>query len=77
MDLERALNDWMTAHEAEVLDLIAEEQERFRAAHPGLDDETVYQQALLMANRRFLARAIGQVLGPLLARPAGRASGGD
>lgn len=72
MDLEKALDDWMREHEAEILDLINEEQERFRAAHPDLEDELIYQQALHMANRRFIARAIGRVLSPLLGEPSPR-----
>jgi sirohydrochlorin ferrochelatase len=38
MDLEAALNAWMDEHEAEVLDLLDEEMERFREHHPGIDE---------------------------------------
>lgn len=62
MDLEAALNAWMDEHEAEVLDLLDEELDRFREHHPGIDDSVAQQNALLMANRRFLVRAIGAVL---------------
>ena len=61
-DLEAALNAWMDEHEAEILDLLDEEQARFRANHPGIDPAVAEQNALLMANRRFLARALGAVL---------------
>lgn len=67
MELEAALNAWMDEHEAEILDLLDEELERFEANHPGLDRSLGEQNALLMANRRFLARAIGAVLPPWLA----------
>jgi hypothetical protein len=62
VDLEAALNAWMDEHEAEVLDLLDEELDRFREHHPGIDDSVAQQNALLMANRRFLVRAIGAVL---------------
>lgn len=62
MSLEAALNAWMDEHEGEILDLLDEEMERFRANHPGLDDAVAENNALLMVNRRFLARAIGAVL---------------
>lgn len=62
MDLEQALADWMLEHEAEILDLMLEEAARFRDAHPGVDEREERLHALLMANRRFLARALGQVL---------------
>jgi hypothetical protein len=38
MDLETALNAWMDEHEGEILDLLDQEMERFRAAHPGIDE---------------------------------------
>ena len=62
MDLEGELNSWMDAHEAEILDLLDEEMERFRANHPGIDASVAENNALMMANRRFMARAIGAVL---------------
>ena len=62
MDLEAELNAWMEAHEAEVLDLLDEEMDRFRESHPGIDDAVAQTNALMMANRRFLARALGAVL---------------
>lgn len=52
----------MDEHEGEILDLMDEEIERFQAAHPGYDGPEVQSNALMMANRRFLARAIGAVL---------------
>jgi hypothetical protein len=60
--LEAQLNAWMDEHEAEILDLLDEELDRFREMHPGIDEKVGEQNALLMANRRFLARAIGEVL---------------
>jgi hypothetical protein len=60
--LEVELNAWMDEHEAEILDLLEEELDRFRDMHPGVDEKVGEQNALLMANRRFLARAIGAVL---------------
>ena len=62
MDLEAELNAWMDAHEAEILDLLDEELDRFRENHPGIDDSVAENNALIMANRRFLARALGAVL---------------
>jgi hypothetical protein len=61
-DLEAALNAWMDDHEGEILDLLDEEMDRFREHHPGIDDAVAERNALLMANRRFLARALGTVL---------------
>jgi hypothetical protein len=62
MDLEAALNAWMDEHEAEILDLLDEEMDRFREHHPGIDETVAENNALLMANRRFLVRALGAVL---------------
>jgi hypothetical protein len=62
MDLEAELNAWMDEHEGEILDLIDEEMERIREHHPGVDEAVAQDNALLMANRRFLARALGAVL---------------
>ena len=58
----------MDEHEGEILDLLDEEMDRFRENHPGLDDSVAQTNALFMANRRFLARAIGAVLPDWLAR---------
>lgn len=62
MDLERELVEWMEEHEREFLDLLAEEAERFRAHHPGASFEQEQLNGMIMANRRFIARALGQVL---------------
>jgi hypothetical protein len=62
MDLETALNAWMDEHEGEILDLLDQEMERFRAAHPGIDEAVAENNSLMMANRRFIARALGAVL---------------
>ena len=67
MDLEAELNAWMDEHEGEILDLLDEEMERFREHHPGIDDAVAQNNALMMANRRFLARALGAVLPKWLA----------
>ncbi|GEM_PF-1710116 len=67
MDLEQMLNDWMEQHPDELFHLLAEEAERFRAAHPGMDYEEERLNAQVMASRRYLARAIGQVLPRYLA----------
>jgi hypothetical protein len=67
VDLEAALNAWMDEHEAEVLDLLDEEMERFREHHPGIDEAVAENNALMMANRRFLVRALGAVLPKWLA----------
>jgi hypothetical protein len=52
----------MDEHEGEILDLLDEELDRFRENHPGIDDSVAQNNALFMANRRFLARALGAVL---------------
>ncbi len=62
MNLQHALEDWMEEHEAEILDLLIEEAERFRATHPGMSEQEERWNALMMANRRFLVRAIGEGL---------------
>jgi len=62
MDLERELVQWMEDHEAEFLDLLGEEAERFREMHPGVSYEEERLNAMQMANRRFIARALGAVL---------------
>ena len=67
MDLEAELNAWMDEHETEILDLLDEEMDRFREHHPGIDDAVAESNALMMANRRFLARALGAVLPKWLA----------
>ena len=72
MDLEQLLNAWMDAHTDELFQMIAEEAEKFRAAHPGMDYEDERLNALVMASRRFQNRALAQVLPRYLAqaRPA-------
>lgn len=70
MSLEARLNAWMDEHETDVLDLVDEEIERFREAHPGYDGPEVQANALHMANRRFIARALGVVLPEWLERRA-------
>jgi hypothetical protein len=67
VNLEAELNAWMEQHEAELLDLADEELERFEEHHPGLDRSVGESNALMMANRRFLARALGAVLPAWLA----------
>jgi hypothetical protein len=62
MDLEQMLNDWMEQHNDELFQMMSEEAERFREAHPGMDYEQEQMNALVMASRRYLTRALGQVL---------------
>lgn len=62
MDLEAELVRWMDENEAEMLALLREEESRFRALHPGSDPLDVRIHATAMANRRFIARALGEVL---------------
>ncbi len=66
MNLEKELNDWMEAHETDLFDLIRVAMDEFSSAHPGLDDNMVKMNALSMADRRFMARAIGEVVGKYL-----------
>jgi hypothetical protein len=65
-DLEAELNDWMTEHQTEIFGLISESMEEFREAHPGADEELTRINALSMADRRFMARAIGAVISKYL-----------
>jgi hypothetical protein len=62
MDLEAELVRWMDEHEAEMLDLLREEEGRFLALHPGIDPAESRAHVTAMANRRFIARALGAVL---------------
>jgi len=77
MELETALNAWMDENEGDILDLLDEEIDRFREHHPGIDDAIAQNNALQMANRRFIARALGAVLPEWLSaqRPTSNASG--
>ena len=76
MDLEAELNAWLDGHVEELFQLIAEEGAKFRAAHPGMDYEEERLNASVMASRRYLVRALGQVLPAYLAqfRVPGRGS---
>jgi hypothetical protein len=62
MDLEQQLNAWMDEHVAELFQMMNEEAEKFRQAHPGMDYEDERTNALVMASRRFTVRALGQIL---------------
>ena len=62
MDLEAELVRWMDENEVEMFQLLREEEGRFRAMHPGIDPVEVRINATAMANRRFVARALGEVL---------------
>lgn len=66
MNLEQELNQWMDEHQTELFDLIRVAMEEFESAHPGIDDNMVKINALSMADRRFMARAISEVLGKYL-----------
>jgi hypothetical protein len=67
MDLETELVRWMDDNEVEMFQLLKEEDARFRALHPGLDPTESRIHATAMANRRFVARALGEVLPAYLA----------
>jgi hypothetical protein len=62
MDLEEELVRWMDDNEAELFQILKEEDARFRALHPGIDPVEVRINATAMANRRYVARALGAVL---------------
>jgi hypothetical protein len=66
IDLEQELNAWMDENQTELFDLIREAMAEFEEKHPGMDDAMVKLNALSMADRRFLSRALGQVLGKYL-----------
>src|SRR5262249_29075576 len=53
---------WMDEREVEMLELLRGEEARFRAMHPGFDAIEARINAPAMANRRFVARALGDVL---------------
>jgi len=63
MNLEQELNEWMDEHQTEIFDFIRQAMDEFESAHPGLDDAMIKMNALSMANRRFMVRAISEVLG--------------
>jgi hypothetical protein len=70
LDLETELVRWMDENEVEMFQILKEEEGRFRALHPGIDPAEVRVNATAMANRRFIARALGEVLPAYLdARP--------
>lgn len=62
MDLEAALVQWMDENEVEMFQMLKEEEGRFRVLHPGIEATDVMIHATAMANRRFLARALAEVL---------------
>jgi hypothetical protein len=62
MDLEAALVQWMDENEVEMFQILKEEEGRFRVLHPDIEPTEVMIHATAMANRRFLARALGEVL---------------
>ena len=68
MDLEAELVRWMDENEVDMLQLLREEEARFRAMHPGIDPFEARLNATAMANRRFIARALGEVLPRYLAQ---------
>ena len=68
MDLEQMLNAWLDEHADELFQMMREEAERFREAHPGMDYEEERLNALVMSSRRYLVRALGQVLPSYLER---------
>ena len=62
MDLEAELVRWMDDNEVEMFQLLKEEEARFRALHPDVDATETRIHATAMANRRFVARALAEVL---------------
>jgi hypothetical protein len=70
VDLEAALVQWMDEHESDMLELLSEEEARFLALHAGVEAREARLHATAMANRRFIARALGAVLPAYL--PPGR-----
>ena len=62
MDLEAELVRWMDDNEIELLELLREEEARFLALHPGIEPDQVRLHATAMANRRYIARALGEIL---------------
>ena len=62
MDLETELVGWMDDNEVELFQILKEEEARFRALHPGIDPVEVRINATAMANRRYVARALAEVL---------------
>lgn len=68
MDLEAALLQWMDDHETEMFELLREEEGRFLVLHPDIDRAEVRLHATAMANRRYIARALGAVLPAFLAQ---------
>jgi hypothetical protein len=75
MDLEAALVQWMDENEVEMFQLLKEEEGRFRALHPDIGPTEATIHATAMANRRFLARALGEVLPQYLRTQAGPGAG--
>ena len=68
MDIEERLIRWMDENEVEMFQILREEEGRFRAMHPNLDPLEVRLNSMAMANRRFIARALGEVLPQYLGR---------
>ncbi len=66
MNLERELNEWMDANQTDIFEFIREAMEEFESAHPGMDESMIKLNALSMADRRFMARAISEVVGKYL-----------
>ncbi len=62
MDLEKEINGWMDEHQTDYFDLLREMMDEFQAAHPGVDQDMVRMNTLSMADRRFMARALGAIL---------------
>lgn len=62
MELEKELNAWMDDHQTDLFDLIREAMSEFEEAHPGMDQAMIRLNSLSMADRRFVARALGAVL---------------
>ncbi|NWJ48048.1 MAG: hypothetical protein HXX08_19510 [Chloroflexi bacterium] len=64
--LEKELNDWMREHESELFEFIPDAIQEFEEAHPGIDTNMVRVNALSMADRKFMARAVAEVVSKYL-----------
>lgn len=70
MNLEQELNEWMDGHQEEYFEMIRVAMEEFESAHPGMDESMIKINALSMADRRYMARALSEVLGKYLNKGA-------
>jgi hypothetical protein len=64
--IEQEINDWMKDHETEIFEFIREAMQEFEEAHPGMERDMIRLNALSMADRRFMARAVASVISKYL-----------